>query len=492
MILTRIEALERERCKRSFQTFLFEYARTYDRDGNDLAFPRWPYLENLAGLLTLPGTLVIEKARQMLITWEVALFVYWTMEFFPRTKCGWLSLDKEEAGEAIERIRYSRSKLPRHLRTDIDKDNVQELSLANGSKVRAFASGRGKKGRSLAGKVIVADEAAFQEHFAQNYTACKPAVDAGGHLIVPSTHDGPFTRFHELCQEAKRPDKPATLRHVLLPWTLHPGRDRAWKRESMAGYENEREWEQEYECKTFVRKGNVFSIDPQLHVKDFIPQKIWQHYAGLDFGQDHPTVYADLFEDEKGTWYVVDEVYERSILSKDLAASIKDRWKVWGRPRSIFADKAAASERRELAANGVETEGAGKDVIGRVKVIERLLRCDEKGEPRLIFHPRVRKIFAEFSNLVWNARTGQPEKKRDDGYDAASYGIYSAESIFGQEFQFSTSPRTGNASATRQVGSPVGIGGGIRSTQRQEQSPFTIGLVPKGVSRAGRGIRPKP
>ena len=108
--------------------------------------------------------------------------------------------------------------------------------------------------------------------------------------------------------------------------------------------------------KSFNRVDNI--------IEHFHPKELWantRYYAWLDFWQSHPTVCVFCAVDDDWHIYVFDMIYERNILSRDLARSILDiERKYWIKLKHIYADSSAKSERNELKAEWIITIAANK------------------------------------------------------------------------------------------------------------------------------------
>jgi hypothetical protein len=105
---------------------------------------------------------------------------------------------------------------------------------ATGGTIKAFPSTE-RAGRSYTASVIVVDEAAHHPYAAINYAAYKPAIDAGGQLIIVSTANGAGNWFHSMYVGARADSN--GFRSRFYPWQVRPGRDAAWYQQQQREYQ---------------------------------------------------------------------------------------------------------------------------------------------------------------------------------------------------------------------------------------------------------------
>jgi len=166
-----------------------------------LPFPIFkPYIQRVLKLGSTQSRFAIYKSRQMLVTWIMCIVCLWEVLFHPGSVVALISLNQEDSGELLNRIKIIYENLPAHWR----------LALP----VPRFY--RGKKGITLRMVVDHYDDAASTiDAYAQNgnpgrgrtvtlaywdevgecgdlechnmYAALRPTLENGGRLVMSST-----------------------------------------------------------------------------------------------------------------------------------------------------------------------------------------------------------------------------------------------------------------------------------------------------------------
>lgn len=232
------EQLEWTRAARAAHYFVFDHGGLVTKDEHDLRqpvkpIPPVPYLRVLLDLLCLSGhlgeaeasyaraaglseawlhnlatsrILVIEKSRQMLVTWMVCAYLLWRAKFFPHQLILVQSKREDDAANLVfnkepnvARLSFLESHLPRSLRScEFPRAGAYgHLYFPNGSHIWAIPEG-GDIIRSNTPSVVFSDESAFQPEFGASYTAALPAIKGGGQYIaVSSAEPGEFQQLVE-------------------------------------------------------------------------------------------------------------------------------------------------------------------------------------------------------------------------------------------------------------------------------------------------------
>ena len=140
--------------------------------------------------------LVIEKSRQVKITWVVLAYLLWRAKHVGHQLIMVQSKRSQDANALVcekrndntSRMAVMEQNLPPFLQSlDFSKDALKGiLNFPNGSSVVAIPEG-GSKIRSRTPSVLFSDEAAFQPEFGEAYKAALPAVGNGGQAIFVSS-----------------------------------------------------------------------------------------------------------------------------------------------------------------------------------------------------------------------------------------------------------------------------------------------------------------
>ena len=231
--------LEYLRAKKSAQYFLFDSRQLVTKDEHDPVHPVKPFPQDLylrslldcllvSGKLMQPaearfaleaghtegflrkahdsGLLMVEKSRQLLVTWLVVAYCLWRAKFVPHQLLLIQSKKAEDAENLvfrkeadIGRMSFLESHLPKHLRSVSFPKGASEghLFFPNGSHVWGIPEG-GDIIRSNTPSVIFSDESAFQPEFGNSFTAARPCVAGGGQYVaVSSAEPGEFQQMVE-------------------------------------------------------------------------------------------------------------------------------------------------------------------------------------------------------------------------------------------------------------------------------------------------------
>lgn len=205
---------------RDLPSFVFKVARTLDEHDFEMQldeqggapgkpFPDWPYLHEMVDLYLTERGLLIEKARQLMLTWLFAAIVVWEVRSKPGQRWGWVSLKEGHADEALERMWAVVERMPgQPVRT---QQGAKAFRDAGGvlwqrshgrisipslrSNVHAMSQSV-DDARSFTFSGIVVDEAAFQPKFKDAYASLKPTIDKGRFVAI--TTAGPFGFCHDM------------------------------------------------------------------------------------------------------------------------------------------------------------------------------------------------------------------------------------------------------------------------------------------------------
>jgi phage terminase large subunit len=167
--------------------------------------------------------------------------------------------------------------------------------------------------------------------------------------------------------------------------------------------------------------GLVFdNFDPETHIIDDIeklpPGKI---YRSIDFGFVHPFVCLWLHVADDETVTVFKEIVQSGVTIDRLAERIKKESA--GLPITATCSDHDAGERALLAAAGIQTQRADKQVLPGINSVHALLSRPGKFK---IFRS-CKKTIDGFYSYRWkeNANRDEVVKEQDDEMDALRYGV---------------------------------------------------------------------
>jgi hypothetical protein len=244
------QAAEWALCAESPIYFIAAYCWVFNATDEDwIPFDLWPAQAWALTQMRQERLVVILKARQLGFTWLILGYALWQMLFRPAATIGIFSRTETDATDLLcNRLKEMYARLPAFLRCEgVATDNAARWELSNGSAALAFPT---TGGRQYTFSFILGDEADFQPDLASFMRAVKPAIDAGGGMILLSTSDKahPGSLFKQIYRAAKA--KQNAWLNLFLPWYARPGRTRAWyeeqRRDSLANTSSLDDVNQEY------------------------------------------------------------------------------------------------------------------------------------------------------------------------------------------------------------------------------------------------------
>lgn len=180
-------------------------------------------------------------------TTVVAAIILWYILFHENYSVALLAHKLLQAREILGRIQLAYENLPKWLQQGIVEWNKGNVELENGSKILAAAtSSSAIRGGSF--NMIYLDEFAFVPGNIQGdfFASVYPTISSGNttKVIITSTPKG-LNIFYKLWTEAEQG------KNSFVPFSVHwsdvPGRDEAWKEETIRNT-SEQQFREEYEC----------------------------------------------------------------------------------------------------------------------------------------------------------------------------------------------------------------------------------------------------
>jgi len=193
-------------------------------------FDLYPFQEKVLKLFQKYPDTIINKSRQLGISTLVSAYSLWLMMFQRDKNVLVIATKQDTAKNMVTKVRFAYDNLPDWMRKIAKSvsNNQLSLRLSNGSQIKAV-SASGDTGRSEAVSLLVIDEAAFIDDIDTIYTGAKLTLATGGGCIALSTPNGVGNWFHSTYTKAQKQEN--GFLPISLPWTVHPERDAAWRKE---------------------------------------------------------------------------------------------------------------------------------------------------------------------------------------------------------------------------------------------------------------------
>jgi len=190
-----------------FWLFATSCLYTFDEHEPDLAlrlrkpFPRDEHIRGYARELVSHRLVIVDKARQMFLSWLCLAFIVWRCLFNPGER--WLVVSKREADafHLKDRVNALLKNLPEPLRFLDERvtDNSGEIEWTGGSSIH-FLPASPDIGRTYTASGVLMDEFAFHPWAEAMLTSIFPTVAKAGFLFLISTHNGVGSFYNKLLQ----------------------------------------------------------------------------------------------------------------------------------------------------------------------------------------------------------------------------------------------------------------------------------------------------
>ena len=270
---------EFKRCASDPVYFISKYIKVVHPVFGLVNFKLYPFQERIVQDVKSHRFNILRKFRQAGCTTLGCAYALWFVIFNAHKTVAILSKGEREATEFLERILIMYDELPEMFKVPVKEKNKHTLRLSNGSVIRSRASGK-QSGRSIAGSLLILDEAAFIEHIDTIWAAVYPIISTGGSVFALSTVNGVGNWFHTKYTEAMEGLNEFNV--IDINWADHPEYKRQEGFETLYDRMKQRsppidvdmwetitrknigykEWLQEYECE-FLGTGETY-IDGEV------------------------------------------------------------------------------------------------------------------------------------------------------------------------------------------------------------------------------------
>lgn len=221
---------------------------------------KYIYIKNIEPVESVPmKCLTIEHPEQMYLvgktfipthnTTLMTVVCLWLALFTPNYSIAILANKEEIAKEILERIQLAYEEMPNFIKSGVWEFTKEKVSLTNGSKIYvSTTSESGIRGKSV--NLLFIDEFAhIRKEIAEPfYYSIIPTLSSSkkSKLVIVSTPNGVNNKFYNIFSDAEQGR--TDWAHIKIYWHQVPGRDEAWKKETLDSIgHDERMWSQEYD-----------------------------------------------------------------------------------------------------------------------------------------------------------------------------------------------------------------------------------------------------
>jgi len=238
------------KCSQDPVYFTEKYMKIININEGLVNFTLYDYQKDMLRSMTDNRFTIIATARQAGKSTTTCAFILWYIIFHGQKTVALLANKGDTAREILGRIQLAYQHLPKWLQQGVREWNKGSFVLENDSRVIASAtSSDAIRGYSI--NLLFIDEAAFIENWDEFFTSVYPTISSGteSKIVLVSTPNG-LNHFYKLWDYAVT--KKNQYHPIKVMWYDVPGRDEAWKTDTVAAMNFDTEkFEQEY-CVEFM------------------------------------------------------------------------------------------------------------------------------------------------------------------------------------------------------------------------------------------------
>lgn len=255
---TEEQAKEILKCSEDPVYFIRTYVKIVNVDLGLVPFDMWSFQEEMVRDFQNNRFCIAKMPRQVGKTTTTVGFMLWSVLFQDDYSIAILANKGSLAQEILSRLQKAYEYLPIWLQQGIIVWNKRNIELENGSKIYAYAtSAAGVRGGTY--NLIFLDEFAFvPKNMADDFfTSTYPVISSGKttKVIIVSTPYG-LNHFYKMWVDAS--EGRSTYKPIEVHWSMVPGRDAAWKEETIRNT-SEEQFRQEFETEFIGSSATLIS-----------------------------------------------------------------------------------------------------------------------------------------------------------------------------------------------------------------------------------------
>ena len=207
-----------------------------------VVYEPWPYQRQLLQALDAGGPVISDKARQIGVSATLMIQKVRRCQEPAKTVLV-VSRKADTAKELVGVARYAIATCDPPYPVKISKDNVLELSFANGSRIIA-ESASPEAGRTYAASDVVFDEFAYLPWQKEMWQSVRPTVSRSGNVAVVSSPSLEGDLFHQLWLQSEA--EKSLWQRFLFTWRDCPEYGQEWFDRERSNYTTA-QWSEEFE-----------------------------------------------------------------------------------------------------------------------------------------------------------------------------------------------------------------------------------------------------
>ena len=364
---------EFKKCKEDPVYFISNYIKVVHPIRGLTHFKLYPFQERIVGNIKDYRFNVLRKFRQAGCTTIAAAYSLWVCLFQKHKVVVILSKGDSESTEVLDRIKVMYDELPKFLKPGIAEDNKHTLKLRTQSVIKSRPSGK-QSGRSLAGSMLIIDEAAFIDNIDSIWAAVYPIISTGGRAFVLSTVNGVGNWYYDLYKSALKGTN--SFNAIDIRWQEHPEYSR------QAGFEDIYNTRMRVWKEPEPHYDYILSVDVSLgRGRDYSAFHIINAYNGeqvAEFYSNKTPIneFADIIVKEATLYNTAYAICERNTIGNNLIDwlfNILEYENLWMDDKNNLGFQLTAINREQILAEMEEAIRVNSVKINSRRTIDELL-----------------------------------------------------------------------------------------------------------------------
>lgn len=244
------------KCAQDPVYFSEKYIQIVHVDHGLIPIRLYDYQKEIVEKITNNRRVAVVTSRQAGKTTTAAAVILHYVLFNEHKTVALLANKGDAAREILDRIKIAYEALPKWLQQGVLEWNKGSVEFENGCKIIAAAtSSSAIRGKSIS--LLYIDETAFVENWDEFFASVFPTISSGQttKILFTSTPNG-LNHFYKTCEGAREGTN--GYEFVEVPWQSVPGRDEAWKAETLAAMDFDmQKFSQEFECAFLGSSGTL-------------------------------------------------------------------------------------------------------------------------------------------------------------------------------------------------------------------------------------------
>lgn len=236
--------------------FAEKYIKIVHVDHGLIAIKLYDFQKDIIDATLNNRRVVVNTSRQAGKTTTAVCIILHYVLFHEHKTVALLANKGDAAREILDRIKIAYEALPKWLQQGVIEWNKGSVEFENGCKVIAAATSSSNiRGKSIS--FLYIDEAAFVEGWDEFFASVFPTITSGKttKILFTSTPNG-LNHFYKTCMGGKEGKN--GYFYIEVPWYKVPGRDQAWKIDTLEGLDGDvQKFAQEFECEFMGSSGTL-------------------------------------------------------------------------------------------------------------------------------------------------------------------------------------------------------------------------------------------